>query len=74
MPLLLSFACVGHASDIDIADILIINGTVITMDPAHRVIDDGAVAIVGSRIAAVATSAEILSRFHPRQTIDARRK
>src|SRR5262249_48895279 len=35
------------------ADVLIVGGTVITMDAARRVIDDGAVAIVGDRIAAV---------------------
>lgn len=34
-------------------DLLITGGTVITMDPARRVIEDGAVAIEGTRIAAV---------------------
>jgi alkanesulfonate monooxygenase SsuD/methylene tetrahydromethanopterin reductase-like flavin-dependent oxidoreductase (luciferase family) len=48
---LLAFDCVGHAADIEMADILITHGTVITMDPARRVIDDGAVAVVGSGIA-----------------------
>ena len=71
---LLAFDCVGHAADIEMADTLITHGTVITMDPARRVIDDGAVAVVGSRIAAVGTTAEILARFRPRQTIDASRK
>lgn len=56
------------------ADILIADGTVITMDPARRVIEDGAVAIVGNRIAAVGTTAELKARFHPREVIDARRK
>lgn len=56
------------------ADILITGGTVITMDPSRRVIDDGAVAIVGNRIAAVGTSAELAGRFRPRETIDAHRK
>ena len=71
---LLAFDCVGHAADIEMADMLITHGTVITMDPARRVIDDGAVAVVGRRIAAVGTTAEILARFRPRQTIDASRK
>ena len=39
------------------ADILIADGTVITMDPARRVIEDGAVAIVGNRIVAIGTTA-----------------
>ena len=56
------------------ADLLITGGTVITMDSARRVIDDGAVAIVGDRIAAVGTSAELRDRFRAREVIDARRK
>ncbi|MFT3975570.1 MAG: amidohydrolase family protein [Sphingomonas bacterium] len=56
------------------ADILITDGTIVTMDPARRVIDDGAVAIVGNRIAAVGTTAELRARFNPREVIDARRK
>lgn len=56
------------------ADILITGGTVITMDSARRVIDDGAVAIVGTRIAAVGTTDELRERFRAREVIDARRK
>jgi 5-methylthioadenosine/S-adenosylhomocysteine deaminase len=56
------------------ADILIVGGTVITMDAARRVIDDGTVAIVGNRIAAVGTTAELSARFQPRELIDAHRK
>ena len=74
LAVLLAVGWVGRASAIEIADIVITNGTVITMDPARRVIDDGAVAVVGSRIAAVGTTSEILARFRPRRTIDASRK
>ena len=38
------------------ADILIHNGTVVTMDPQRRVIDDGAVVIANDRIVAVGPS------------------
>lgn len=55
-------------------DILITGGTVITMDSARRVLDDGAVAISGDRIVAVGTSAELAARFEGREVIDARRK
>lgn len=64
----------ARAADTEPADILITDGTIVTMDPARRVIDDGAVAIVGNRIAAVGTTAELKARFRPRETIDARRK
>lgn len=55
-------------------DILITGGTVITMDSARRVIDDGAVAIRADRIVAVGTSADLGARFTGRQVIDAKRK
>jgi 5-methylthioadenosine/S-adenosylhomocysteine deaminase len=55
-------------------DILIASGTIITMDSARRVIEDGAVAIRGQRIVAVGPTAELRARFVARQVIDARRK
>ena len=56
------------------ADILITGGTVITMDAGRRVLEDGAVAIVGDRIAAVGPSSELAARFNAREVIDAHRK
>jgi 5-methylthioadenosine/S-adenosylhomocysteine deaminase len=56
------------------ADILITGGTVITMDSARRVLEDGAVAIRGDRIVAVGPSRELAARFTARQIIDAKRK
>ena len=56
------------------ADLLITGGTVITMDSARRVIDDGAVAITGNRIVAVGTTREVTAAYSARETIDARRK
>src|ERR1051326_3291409 len=43
---------------------------VITQDPQRRVIEDGAVAIRGDRIAGVGTKAEISARFQAKQRID----
>ncbi len=42
---------------------LLIEGTVITMDPDRRVIRDGAVAVSGDRIVAVDGSDQVLSRY-----------
>jgi 5-methylthioadenosine/S-adenosylhomocysteine deaminase len=64
----------AHAAAAEKADILIVGGTVITMDNTRRVIDDGAVAVVGDRIAAVGTTADIKARFRAREVIDAYRK
>jgi len=55
-------------------DLLITGGTVITMDSTRRVLDDGAVAISGDRIVAVGASADLATRYEPRETIDAHRK
>lgn len=43
---------------------------VITMDPQHRVIENGAVAIQGDRILAVGTRAEIDAKYQARQRLD----
>ena len=41
----------------------LVSGTVVTMDPARRVIRDGMVAIAGDRIAAVGPATEIAPRY-----------
>lgn len=71
---LLAFHSAVHAAGAEGADILITDGTVITMDRDRRVIDNGAIAIVGNRIAAVGATAELRARFRAGLVIDARRK
>lgn len=56
------------------ADIVIERATLITMDPARRVIADGAVAIQGNRIVAVGTTAEVRAEHSARTVIDGFRK
>jgi 5-methylthioadenosine/S-adenosylhomocysteine deaminase len=58
----------------DSIDLLIDNGTVITVDGDRRVIEGGSVAVRGDRIVAVGTSAELRARYDAKQVIDARRK
>lgn len=55
-------------------DVVIEHGCVITLDPARRVIDDGAVAVKGERIVAVGETAEIAAQYDAKRVIDARRK
>ena len=53
------------------ADLLVTGGTVVSMDAQRRVIEDGAVAVVGDSIVAVGTSAEIEGKYEAAKTIDA---
>ena len=43
---------------------------VVTMDDRHHVIEQGAVAISGSRIVAVGTQTDLIARFEPKHTFD----
>ena len=54
------------------ADLLLAGGTVVTMDPTRRVIEDGAVAIAGQRILAVGSRAEMMAAHPAREVIDTR--
>src|SRR5687767_12583036 len=44
---------------------------VVTMDGSRRVIENGAVAVKGSRILAAGPAAEIAKQYQPKQRIDA---
>ncbi|MFN0099937.1 MAG: amidohydrolase family protein [Gemmatimonadaceae bacterium] len=74
--LLFALACSTAPStgDREAVDLLITNGTVITMDSGRRVIDSGAVAIRADRIVAVGTTAELAAKYIATETIDATRK
>jgi 5-methylthioadenosine/S-adenosylhomocysteine deaminase len=56
------------------ADLLIHNGIVITMDPQRRVLEDTSVAIEGGRIVEIGPAAELQARHRATRTINARRK
>lgn len=55
-------------------DLIISGGTIVTMDAAKRVIENGAVAVENDKIVGVGTSAEINRKFSSRQTIAANGK
>jgi 5-methylthioadenosine/S-adenosylhomocysteine deaminase len=56
------------------ADTLIVNGIVVTIDGQRRVIEDGAVAIEKDRIVAVGPTSEVTSAHSAPKVIDARGK
>lgn len=56
------------------ADMLVVNGVVVTMNPQRAVIYDGAVAIEQDRIVAVGPTAEVLAHHAAPVTIDGARK
>src|SRR5881296_4423419 len=53
------------------ADLIIAGGTVITMDGARTIYDDGAVVVRGDTIVAVGPRAEVEAKYVSKQTIDA---
>ncbi len=56
-------------------DLIVSGGTIVTMDGARRVIEDGSVAVKGGRIVAVGPRAEVEARYaSARARIDARGK
>ena len=55
-------------------DLIVQNGTVVTMDANRRVIENGAVAVDKDKIVAVGTAAEISQKFRAKQTINAQNK
>ncbi len=65
-----SFFLLAIAALAEPADWIWTGRWVITEDPQHRVIENGAVAIRGDRILAVGTRAEIDGRFQPKQRLD----
>ena len=54
------------------ADFIISGGTVLVLDKENTIIDDGAVAVAGTDIAAVGTAVDIGREFRGRRSIDAR--
>jgi 5-methylthioadenosine/S-adenosylhomocysteine deaminase len=55
-------------------DLLVLGGTVVTMDQTRRVLDDGGIAVSQGRVVAVGSRAEIEARYTSRQKVDARGK
>jgi 5-methylthioadenosine/S-adenosylhomocysteine deaminase len=55
----------------DKVDLLVTNGTVVTMDVQRRVIENGAVAMRGDSIVAVGPSADLAARYEAAKVVDA---
>ena len=53
------------------ADLLIRHALIVTQDDQHRTIDDGALAVIGNRIAALGPTAEIDAAYTAARVIDA---
>src|SRR5678815_3891243 len=52
-------------------DLLVVGGTIVTMDQTRRVIDDGGIAVSGGRIVAIGPRADIEGRYSSRQRVSA---
>ena len=64
----------GGQHEPQLVDILISRGSVITMDPDRRVIENGSVAVHDGKIVAVGPADEIERSYRGKKTLDARRK
>jgi 5-methylthioadenosine/S-adenosylhomocysteine deaminase len=53
------------------ADLIVIGGTIVTMDNTRRIIENGAIAIARGRIVAIGPVAEIQKSYFARETLDA---
>jgi len=53
------------------ADLLVLGGTIVTMDENRRIVDDGGIAVLNGRIVAIGPRAEIESRYTSRQRVNA---
>lgn len=65
-------ASVAGGERLESVDLIIRGGTVVTMDSSSRIIENGAVAIKGERIAAVGNDSDITTRYRARRIIWAR--
>jgi len=65
-------ASASFASAKDKVDLIIVNGTVVTIDPNRRIIENGAVAVRGDSVLAVDTSENISARYEAVRIINAR--
>src|SRR6185369_4999141 len=52
-------------------DLLVVGGSIVTMDGTRRVIEDGGIAVAGGRIVAIGPRAEIEAGYRSRQRITA---
>ena len=69
--LLCGFPLLLFAQAKDAADLIVTGGTVVTMDGARTIIDDGAVVVKGDTIVAVGSRAELESRYRAKASIEA---
>jgi 5-methylthioadenosine/S-adenosylhomocysteine deaminase len=51
-------------------DLLVLNGTLVTMDKEHRIIPEAGIAVAGGRVVAVGPRSEIIGKYMAAQTID----
>jgi 5-methylthioadenosine/S-adenosylhomocysteine deaminase len=61
----------NSGSDRAVADVLVLGGIVVTMDPRRSILSDGALAICGDSIAALGPRSEIVDAYRAATTLDA---
>src|SRR5919106_6945697 len=64
----------GRRQRAEPVDLLVLGGTIVTMDQTRRIIDDGGIAISNGRIVAIGPRAEIEREYTSRQRVSAQGK
>jgi 5-methylthioadenosine/S-adenosylhomocysteine deaminase len=52
-------------------DLAIVGGSIVTMDQQYRLIEDGYIAVKGSRIVDIGSRSDLMAKYRPQQTVNA---
>lgn len=56
------------------SDLLLLHGTIVTVDAERRIIEDGAIAISGDRIVDIGSASDLAPRHQDKKVVDCRGK
>jgi 5-methylthioadenosine/S-adenosylhomocysteine deaminase len=70
--LLFLFSSISSLSGKEKVDLLVVGGSIVTMDSSRSILEDGAIAVRGERILSIGPSREIVKRYEAKRSISAK--